>query len=93
MTALAAVFTFDQSKFAPVAIGFFGLGVGYFIWGGTAFFGFPRTDPGDVERTLAVTRTLGLWGIWMPGFMQFLTGVYLTVGITWFQVFTKDKPL
>jgi hypothetical protein len=92
VTALAAVFTFEQSKFAPVAIGFFGLGVGYFIWGGTAVFGFPRTEPGDVE-TLAVTRTLGLWGVWMPGFMQFLTGVYLTVGITWFQVFTKDKPL
>ncbi|MGZ4337890.1 MAG: hypothetical protein ACXVRA_11310 [Gaiellaceae bacterium] len=93
MTALATVFTFDQSKFAPVAIGFFGLGVGYFVWGGTAVFGFPRTEPGDAEQARAVTRTLGLWGIWMPGFMQFLTGVYLTVGITWFQVFTKDKQL
>jgi hypothetical protein len=28
----------------------------------------------------------------MPGFMQFLTGVYLAVGLTWFKVFDA-KPL
>jgi hypothetical protein len=36
------VFTFANSPFVPVAIGFLGLGTGYFIWGGQAPFGFPR---------------------------------------------------
>lgn len=31
-------FTFASSPFVPVAIGFFGLGTGYFIWGGQALF-------------------------------------------------------
>jgi hypothetical protein len=69
-----------------VAIGFFGLGVGYFIWGGQALFGFPRSSP-DVDRTM------GMWGFWMPGFLQFITGVYLIVGLTWFDVFGTAAPL
>jgi hypothetical protein len=72
--------------YVPVAIGFFGLATGYFIWGGQALFGFPKNDPG-------VDRTMGIWGFWMPGFMQFLTGVYLMVGLTWFSVFRGDPPL
>jgi hypothetical protein len=72
--------------YVPVAIGFFGLATGYFIWGGQALFGFPKDSPG-LDRTMAV------WGFWMPGFMQFLTGVYLTVGLTWFSVFRGDPPL
>jgi hypothetical protein len=30
----------------------------------------------------------------MPGFMQFLTGISLLIGLTWFNVFatTKDGP-
>src|SRR5580704_15987353 len=67
------VFMFANSPFVPVAIGFFGLGTGYFIWGGQALFGFPKTSP-------EVNRSLGLWGFWMPGFMQFLTGIYLLTG-------------
>jgi hypothetical protein len=74
------------SVFVPVAIGFFGLAVGYFVWGGQALFDFPKDTP-------EVNRTMGLWGFWMPGFMQFITGVYLTVGLTWFGVFDKDPPL
>jgi hypothetical protein len=74
------------SVFIPVAIGFFGLAVGYFVWGGQALFGFPKDAP-------EVNRTMGLWGLLMPGFMQFITGVYLTVGLTWFGVFDKDPPL
>src|SRR3954467_8723873 len=70
----------------PVRIGFFGLATGYFIWGGQALFGFPKDDPG-------LDRTMGMWGFWMPGFMQFLTGVYLMVGLTWFAVFRGDPPL
>jgi hypothetical protein len=78
--------TFTNSPFWPVAIGFFGLGVGYFIWGGQALFGFPKPSP-------EVDRTMGMWGFWMPGFLQFLTGVYLMIGLTWFDVFGNAAPL
>ncbi|MFI5272212.1 MAG: hypothetical protein ACHQ4H_04165 [Ktedonobacterales bacterium] len=80
------VFSFPASAFVPIAVGFFGLGTGYFIWGGQAFFGYPASNP-------EVDRTMGLWGFWMPGFMQFITGVYILVGLTWFQVFTSSPPL
>jgi hypothetical protein len=83
---LAAAITdnslFAPSIFVPVAIGFFGLGTGYFIWGGQALFDIPKDSP-------EVSRTMGLWGFWMPGFMQFITGVYLMVGLTWFSVFRE----
>jgi hypothetical protein len=79
-------FTFAASRFVPVAIGFFGLGTGYFIWGGQALFGFPKTSQ-------EVNRTMGMWGFWMPGFMQFITGVYLLIGLTWFNVFGNVAPL
>jgi hypothetical protein len=79
-------FTFAGSRFVPVATGFFGLGTGYFIWGGQALFGFPKTSP-------EVNRTMGMWGFWMPGFMQFITGVYLLIGLTWFNVFGNVTPL
>jgi hypothetical protein len=46
-------FTFASSPFVPVAIGFFGLGTGYFIWGGQALFGFPKTSP-EVNRSLGL---------------------------------------
>jgi len=78
--------TFANSPFWPVAIGFFGLGTGYFIWGGQALFGFPKPSP-------EVNRSMGMWGFWMPGFMQFITGVYLVVGMTWFGVFHNAAPL
>jgi hypothetical protein len=29
----------------------------------------------------------GVWGIWMPGFMQFIAGVYLFAGLTLFGTF------
>ncbi len=80
------VFSLGQSAFFPIAVGFFGLGTGYFIWGGQALFGFPKSSP-------EVNRTMGMWGFWMPGFMQFITGVYLMIGLTWFGVFTKAPPL
>ena len=79
-------FSFAASRFVPIAIGFFGLGTGYFIWGGQALFGFPKASP-------EVNRTMGMWGFWMPGFMQFITGVYLLVGLTWFNVFGNAAPL
>ena len=61
-------------------------GVGYFIWGGQALFDFPKSTP-DVNRTMV------LWGFWMPEFMQFLTGIILIVGLTWFGVFGSAPPL
>lgn len=69
-----------QSAFVPIALGFFGLGCGYFIWGGQSLTGWPKSLPEN-------DKTMGLWGIWMPGFMQFLTGIILFIGLTWFQVF------
>jgi hypothetical protein len=78
--------TFPSSPYVPLAVGFFGLGTGYFIWGGQALFGFPPASPDT-------NRTAGLWGIWMPGFMQFLTGTYLWVGLTWWNVFGGNKAL
>lgn len=77
--------TSAASAFPPLALGFFGLGAGYFIWGAQEL-GFPRRDP-------AVDRAVGVWGIWLPGFCQFVTGVILFVGLTWFPVFTTNKAL
>jgi hypothetical protein len=79
-------FTFASSHYVPIAIGFFGLATGYFIWGGQALFGFPKPSQ-------EVNRTMGMWGFWMPGFMQFITGVYLLIGLTWFNVFGNAAPL
>lgn len=76
---------FAVSMFPPLALGFFGLGTGYLIYGPQELFGWPARD----ER---VDRATGVWGIWLPGFCQFLTGMILFVGLTWFQVF-KDAPL
>ncbi|HTU68916.1 MAG TPA: hypothetical protein VMF11_01230 [Candidatus Baltobacteraceae bacterium] len=78
-------FALQPSDYVPLAIGFFGLATGYFIYGGQELFGFP-------QRTPEVDRSMGLWGIWMPGFMQFVAGTYIFVGLTWFQVF-KGAPL
>jgi hypothetical protein len=68
--------TFATTPFAPVVLGFFGLGTGYLIYGPQELFGFPRRDA-------SVDRATGIWGIWLPGFCQFVTGVYLFVALTW----------
>lgn len=80
------VIQFAQSTYWPIAIGFFGLSLGFLMWGGQALFGFPKSSK-------EVDRTMGMWGFWMPGFMQFLTGIYLMVGLTWFGVYTKSPSL
>jgi hypothetical protein len=79
---------FAQSAFPPLALGFFGLGTGYLIYGPQELAGWPQRD--EEGR---VDRATGVWGIWLPGFCQFMTGVILFVGLTWFQVFTKSAPL
>jgi hypothetical protein len=78
--------TFPPSVYIPIALGFFGLGTGYFVWGGQALIGYPKAAP-EMEKTM------GMWGFWMPGFMQFMTGIILFIGLTWFPVFTKAAPL
>jgi hypothetical protein len=82
--------TFAQSVFPPLALGFFGLGTGYLIYGPKELLGYPRGVEGDEA---AVSRSLGVWGIWMPGFCQFVTGIILFIGLTWLQVFSKAAPL
>ena len=74
-----------QSPFPPLAVGFMGLGTGYLVYGTQELFGYPPRD----ER---VDLATGIWGVWMPGFMQFLTGVYLWVGLAWTHSF-REKPL
>jgi hypothetical protein len=78
-------FQFSVSTFAPLAVGFFGLGTGYLIYFSQELFDWPRSD----ERVLIST---GIWGIFMPGLMQLITGTYLFVGLAWFHSF-RDKPL
>ncbi|MEO6882002.1 MAG: hypothetical protein ABI181_13795 [Mycobacteriaceae bacterium] len=78
--------TFAQSTFPPLALGFFGLGTGYLIWGPQELFGFPPRD----ER---VDRSLGIWGIFLPGLCQLLAGLILFVGLGWFQVFSSSPAL
>ena len=94
MISLAATtFTFPASAFVPLAVGFFGLGTGYLIYGPQELIGWPKPDEDG-----RVNRATGVWGIWMPGFCQFVTGVILFVGLTWFQVFggygyTREFPV
>jgi hypothetical protein len=78
--------SFVMSAFPPLALGFFGLGTGYLIYGPQELFGWPARD----ER---VDRGTGIWGVWLPGFCQLVTGIILFVGLTWLQVFTKSPPL
>ena len=80
------IVTFTPSAFPPLALGFFGLGTGYLIYGPQELVGWPKRD----ER---VDRASGVWGVWMPGFCQFLSGAILFIGLTWLQVFTKSPPL
>jgi hypothetical protein len=72
------IFSFPTSAFPPLAVGFFGLGTGYLIYGPQELFGRP-------PRNRAVDISYGLWGIFMPGFMQFLAGVFLFASLTWFH--------
>jgi hypothetical protein len=72
--------SFPASVFVPLAVGFFGLGTGYLIYGPQELFKLPGRDR-------AVDLITGIWGIWMPGFLQFLTGIILFVGLAWLHSF------
>ncbi|HEY5987398.1 MAG TPA: hypothetical protein VIV12_13645 [Streptosporangiaceae bacterium] len=82
---LAQEVSFPVSAFVPLAVGFFGLGTGYLIYGPQELLKLP-------SRNRAVDLATGIWGIWMPGFMQFITGVYLFVGLAWLHSF-RAAPL
>lgn len=84
---------FTQSNFVPVALGFFGLGLGYLVVGGSQIIPAPAIrNASDADRA-AMERSFAAWMVWMPGFLQFMTGVILFVGLTWFDVFEKTAPL
>lgn len=76
---------FAESSFVPVVLGLFGLGTGYLVWGPQELTGYPVRDR-------AVDRSMGVWGLFMPGLCQLVTGILLFVGLSWFQVF-QEKPL
>ena len=80
------LFVLPQSSFPPLAVGFFGLGTGYLIYGTQELFGYPKRD----ER---VDLATGVWGLWMPGLMQFIAGTYLFLGLTLFGTFTASPAL
>lgn len=71
------------SMLPPVALGFFGLGVTYLVWGPQEAFGFPKRDA-------SVDRASGMWGIFMAGLCQVVTGLILFLGLTVFHVFEDD---
>jgi hypothetical protein len=83
---------FQASDYVPVALGFFGLGTGYLIWGPQELFGFP-VRPTDEAGARRLDRATGVWGIFLPGLCQVVTGLILFVGLTWFQVFKGDTAL
>ncbi len=51
-------------------------------------------NPGAVDypnRDERVDLASGIWGIWMPGFMQFIAGTYIFLGPTLFGTFTSPS--
>jgi hypothetical protein len=80
VSLIQTVVSLPESPFPPLAVGFFGLGTGYLIYGTQELFGYPA-------RNDSVDFATGMWGIWMPGFMQFITGIYLFAGLTLFGTF------
>jgi hypothetical protein len=81
LSLLQSTVSLPAFPFPPLAVGSMGLGTGYMIYGTQELFDYPKRD----ER---VDFATGMWGIWMPGFMQFITGVYLFLGLTLFGTFT-----
>jgi hypothetical protein len=77
-----ALVSLPESPYPPLAVGFFGLGTGYLIYGTQELANYPPRD----ER---VDFGTGVWGLWMPGFMQFLAGIYLFAGLTLFGTFKE----
>ncbi|MGH9045575.1 MAG: hypothetical protein ACRDVP_12260, partial [Acidimicrobiales bacterium] len=81
---LGTVFSLPTSSLPPLAVGFMGLGTGYLIYFSQELFGWPKRGP-------SVDIGTGVWGIWLPGLMQLITGLFLFTGLM-LGVYT-DKPL
>lgn len=82
MTLLAVTtIAFPATTLVPLAIGFFGLGTGYLIYGPQELFALPMKNRG-------LDLATGIWGVWMPGFMQLLAGTYIWIGLIFFHTFT-----
>ncbi len=81
----AQLVQFPASIFVPLGLAFFGLGTGYLIFGPQELLNFPARDAN-------VDLANGAWGFWMPGFCQFVNGMLLLIGLSWFPVF-KGSPL
>ena len=62
-----------------------GLGTGYLIYGIQELFNYPKRNADNDVAT-------GIWGMWLPGFFQFVTGIYLFAGLALFGTF-KAPPL
>src|SRR5579884_1099329 len=93
MDVLAATtFTLTPSVYVPFAIGFFGLGVGYFVWGGQLFFGYPA--PGSDEGVRHMERSIGLtwFNVFGTGSAATHTAAYAAAlaftayGVHWFSM-------
>ena len=76
---------FPASDLVPLAVGFFGLGTGYLIYGPQELFGLKAKNRG-------LDLSSGIWGVWMPGFMQLLTGLMIWIGLIFFHTF-REAPL
>jgi hypothetical protein len=85
MALLDTTVSFPASTLVPLALGFFGLGTGYLIYGPQELFKLPL-------KSRALDLSTGIWGVWMPGFMQFLAGMLIWVGLIWFHTF-REPPL
>ena len=85
LAAQATTVQFPASTLVPLALGFFGLGTGYLIYGPQELFGLKLKNRGLDVAT-------GIWGVWMPGFMQLLTGLMIWIGLIFFHTFT-EPPL
>lgn len=81
----AQVLQFPVSIYVPLGLAFFGLGTGYLIYGPQELLGYPPRDAN-------VDMANGSWGIWMPGFCQFVNGTLILIGLSWFPVF-HGSPL
>lgn len=86
MSADAAAVVSESSKFWLVAVGFFGLGTGYLVGGCQALLKYPHATR---EADKPVVR----WCARMFGFMQFVIGAILAVGLAWFGVLENAAPL
>ncbi len=71
---IGATLSFATSPFPPLALGFMGLGTGYLIYGPQELFHYPKRTPGNDLAT-------GIWGLWLPGFFQFVAGIFLFFGL------------